>query len=211
MEEILKPYEKFLSKTKTHEDPLLNLDIGLVTEYYGKKKFNELMSIVNKHDPFGLMGLAPISEYDLEVASIIVQIFNLTTIEEIHTLVNTEFERWFGEMKELDILKEMSEDIYDWKHQEGTRNLYDEYISTAQMYLRDKIKTSDYGALFFFKNALLVHEGNIELEKSVNELGYRLDQQSETADENESVEKLPYESASILDEEFRHKMNTIIR
>ena len=126
MESPRKSLDHLISKNKMHDDPLLNLDIKLVRKEFGNKRFNELMSIVNKYDPMRILIMgSPLYEYDLEVASIIVQLDLCNTKEKIYRLVLGEFERWFYKMKveDLSLYEEMAEDIYDWKSKNGTRDL----------------------------------------------------------------------------------------
>lgn len=95
--------EKLIDKNKKFDNPLQNLDIKLVREEFGDKRFNELMSIINKHDPEGI-AFVSIWEYDIEVASIIVQLDDCNNKEEIYQLVLGEFERWFSKNRNKGII-----------------------------------------------------------------------------------------------------------
>jgi hypothetical protein len=77
------------------KDPLVKLDKDSVKKAYGDK-FNDLRTIINKHDPIGLISNgAPDDEYEPEVKTIIVQLDNKKTEQQIHDLVYQEFIRWF--------------------------------------------------------------------------------------------------------------------
>ena len=193
MERTEKSLERLIDKNKTHKDPLLNLDINLLSKEFGDKRFDELMSIVNKHDPMGITMLAPISEYCLEVASIIVQLDDCITKEEIYLLVLGEFERWFYkiESKDLSRYEELAEDIYDWKSKNGTRDLMAEYISKAESFVQGKPDDSYREAYFCYRLALVLDENNRGINNIVDNLEYKLfgeeprDDFSPIFDENE--------------------------
>jgi len=175
MERTGKSLEHLIKKDKNKDDPLLNLDIKLVRKEFGDKRFDELMSIINKHDPMGIE-VASIWEYDLEVASIIVQLDDCNTKEEIYRLVLGEFERWFYkvEAKDLSLYEEMAEDIYDWKSKNGTRDLYGEYLSKAESFLKENTDDSDVKAYNWFRLALVLDRQNQELDSLVLNLEYKI-------------------------------------
>lgn len=173
MEEIKKPNERLIDKTKTHKNPWFNLDLELIKETYGKKRFNELMSLVNKHDPLKFIPLgASLNVYCYEVGSIIIQLDNLTTKEETSILANIEFDRRSGDLsiEEMLSIEKMAEDIFNWKMQNGDRDLAAEYCYTAEMCLKEKTEESNQMSLFFLSLALLVDEDDHEIEKRVNDL-----------------------------------------
>lgn len=177
MERAFKSFEKLINKNKNHDDPLYNLDTELVRKEFGEKRFNELMSLVNKHDPQQLIALhAPINEYDLEVKTIIVQLDDCNTEEEIYQLVIGEFTRWFGEINEedLSLYKMMAKDIYDWKSKNGTRDLYGEYLSKAESFLKENTSDSDMEAYDWFRLAYMLDFSNQELKRIVNTLKYKI-------------------------------------
>lgn len=177
MERTGRSFEKLIDKNKKHDDPLQNLDIKLVRKEFGDKRFNELLSIVNKYDPLQLIALAaPINEYDLEVKTIIVQLDDCNTEEEIYHLVLGEFTRWFGEIEEEDLglFEKMSIDIHDWKSKNGTRDLYGEYLSKAESFLKDNTADSDMEAYYWFRLAYVLDLSNRELENIVNTLDYKI-------------------------------------
>ncbi len=97
---------KCLSKT---------LDIYKVIEVYGDL-FYALRAIISKHNPidFGHLEDQP-DEYDPEVATIIVQLRQQMSKDEIYNLVVQEFNRWF---EPIPISKvaclELSIDIFAW-------------------------------------------------------------------------------------------------
>jgi len=175
MAKIGRSLEKLMRKFKENDDPLLNLDIKLVRKEFGDKRFNELMSIINKHDPMGISH-ASIWEYDLEVASIIVQLDDCNTKEEIYRLVLDEFTRWFGEMKTIDLslFEKMAVDIQDWKSKNGDRDLLGEYLSKAESFLKEKTDDSDYKAYTWYRLALVLDDQNQELDNLVFNLEFKV-------------------------------------
>lgn len=76
------------------------------------------MEIINSYDPVGMLSMgAGEEEYDLEVRTIIVQLDNYMTVNEIYDLVREEFIYWFS--KEIVVGREklyrsMAEDIHRW-------------------------------------------------------------------------------------------------
>ena len=100
------------------KDSLFALDVESVRTKHGDK-FMELRTIINRHDPIGLLDIgAPEDEYESEVKTIIVQLDRNMTEQQIHDLVYGEFMRWFdndastaGPKKAY---KELAKDIYAW-------------------------------------------------------------------------------------------------
>jgi hypothetical protein len=93
--------------------PLIALDMLKVKADYGDR-FKELRSIINEYDPIGLIDIgAPSDEYDPEVKTIIVQLKNEMTKQEVHELVYQEFQRWFG-MGEREDYEELAAAIFEW-------------------------------------------------------------------------------------------------
>jgi hypothetical protein len=106
------------------KDPLVKLDRDSVKKTYGDK-FNDLRTIINKHDPIGLIANgAPDDEYEPEVKTIIVQLDNKTTEQQIHDLVYQEFIRWFDDEStagQNDSYKDLAKDIFVWTKKTTTR------------------------------------------------------------------------------------------
>ena len=80
--------------------------------------FYELRTIINKHDPIGLIQSgAPEDEYDAEVKTIIIQIVNGLTKEQIHDIVFNEFSSWFNFYESIvgpkDKYHDLAVDIYN--------------------------------------------------------------------------------------------------
>lgn len=99
------------------KDPMFTMNLDSIKSKYGNS-FNELRTIINRHDPIGLIDLgAPEDEYESEVKTIIVQLDKEMTEKQIHDLVYTEFLRWFDDASTAgskDAYKELSNDIYKW-------------------------------------------------------------------------------------------------
>jgi hypothetical protein len=116
----LDSYDSFqnIEATMTNQDPFLRLNQDSVIKQYGERFFM-LRKIINKHDPIGLIKIgAPEDEYDAEVATIIVQLYDKKTETEILELVYTEFLRWFNEESTTGpkaAYKELAQEIYEWK------------------------------------------------------------------------------------------------
>ncbi|GGE15664.1 hypothetical protein [Psychroflexus salis] len=97
---------KCLSKT---------IDIYKVRKVYGEL-FYALRAFINNRNPMDFYHLeAQPDEYDPEVATIIIQLHQKMTKEDIYDLVFQEFNRWF---KPIPISKvvclELSVGIFDW-------------------------------------------------------------------------------------------------
>lgn len=102
------PKEKIKCLSKT-------IDIYKVREAYGDL-FYALRAFVNDRNPMDFYHLEALpDEYDPEVATIIIQLHQRMTKEEIYDLVSQEFNRWF---KPIPISKvaclELSIDIFAW-------------------------------------------------------------------------------------------------
>ena len=97
--------------------PMFTLDLDSVKSKKGVK-FMELQTIINRHDPIGLIDMgAPEDEYEPEVKTIIVQLDSKMTEEQVHNLVYQEFLRWFDDESTTgprDAYKELAKDIYNW-------------------------------------------------------------------------------------------------
>jgi hypothetical protein len=106
--------EAFSQKTETH---LIKLSIDSVKKEFGQS-FNELRTIINKHDPINLIKIgAPEDEYDSEVKTIIIQLKNMTTEQQVHDLIYQEFLRWFNHERitgPKDSYKELAADVFVW-------------------------------------------------------------------------------------------------
>ena len=102
---------------KAMKDPMFNLDKDSVKKVYGDR-FNELRTIIKKHDPVGLVSIgASNDEYEPEVKSIIVQLEGKLSEQQIHDLVYQEFLRWFGDESTVgpkEAYKGLAKDIYSW-------------------------------------------------------------------------------------------------
>ena len=91
------------------------IDTYKVREVYGEL-FYALRAFINNRNPMDLYHLEDLpDEYDPEAATIIIQLHQRMTKEEIYDLVSQEFNRWF---KPIPISKvacwELSIDIFDW-------------------------------------------------------------------------------------------------
>jgi hypothetical protein len=91
------------------------IDRMRVMRVYGDL-FYALRAIINEYNPmnFGHLEVAP-DEYDPEVATIISQLKQQMTKDEVHTIVFQEFKRWFAplQLKKADY-SELSNAIYSW-------------------------------------------------------------------------------------------------
>jgi hypothetical protein len=97
---------KCLSKT---------IDIQKVREVYGDL-FDALRALINKHNPMGFyhLEMSP-NEYDAEVATIIIQLHQRMTKDEVYNLVFQEFNRWFVPISiSKTACLELSIDIFTW-------------------------------------------------------------------------------------------------
>ncbi|WP_298510052.1 hypothetical protein [uncultured Kordia sp.] len=87
--------KKEITKQKAVDDSLFSLNLDSIKHHYGKK-FTELRTIINRHDPINLLATGvPSDEYEPEVKTIIVQLEKEMTKEQIHDLIYQEFLRWF--------------------------------------------------------------------------------------------------------------------
>lgn len=113
--EVQENFDRQLSEAK--RDPMFTMNLDSVKSKYGNS-FNELRTIINQHDPIGLIDLgAPDDEYESEVKTIIVQLDKEMTEQQVHDLVYNEFLRWFNEASTAgskDAYKELSNEIYKW-------------------------------------------------------------------------------------------------
>lgn len=118
-----KKFDNELNKTleEFRKDSLFSLDNDSVKKAY-TITYLELRSIINKHDPIGLLsGGAPEDEYDPEVKTIIVQLTEGQSEQQILDLIYKEFLRWFGKESIIgpkEAYKSIAFDIYNWKHKE---------------------------------------------------------------------------------------------
>lgn len=99
------------------KDPLFALDLDSVKFSHGDR-FSELRTIINKHDPIGLLDIgAPEDEYEAEIKTIIVQLDHNMTEQQIHDLVYEEFLRWFEDDSTTgpkEAYKKLATDIHEW-------------------------------------------------------------------------------------------------
>lgn len=99
------------------KDPLFVLNLDSVKSSHGDR-FSELRTIINRHDPIGLLDRgAPEDEYEAEVKTIIVQLDYDMTEQEVHDLIHQEFLRWFDDESiagPKEDYKELATDIHDW-------------------------------------------------------------------------------------------------
>ncbi|KAB2810012.1 hypothetical protein [Phaeocystidibacter luteus] len=103
------------------EIDLSKLDSKTVRNQYCEK-FDELLAILIKHDPLGLIALgAPEDEYDPEVRTIIVQLEKQMNRTEIGTLTQDEYLRWFDDAGLLSqsLLEKITNDVYIWLNDES--------------------------------------------------------------------------------------------
>lgn len=76
---------------------LIDLDLNEVKQSQAEI-FYSVREIINKHDPARLIVIgAPEDEYDPEVKTIVYQLKNDQTIDQIQDMVYQEFIRWFNE------------------------------------------------------------------------------------------------------------------
>lgn len=76
-------------------DPLCQINLRMVKSFYGERFFavTELLAL---YDPLGLIALgAPSDEYDPEAKTIMVQLDDAESVEDLHNIIYTEFVRWF--------------------------------------------------------------------------------------------------------------------
>lgn len=103
--------------TESIKDSLFALNLDTVKSNYGDN-FAELRSIINRHDPIGLLKIgAPKDEYEPEVKTIIVQLKTEMTEKQVHDLIYQEFLRWFEDESaagKKDSYKELAKDINRW-------------------------------------------------------------------------------------------------
>ncbi len=101
------------------KDPMFSLNNDSVKKEFGNK-YLELRAIINKHDPIGLINTgAPEDEYEPEVKTIIVQLNDKQTKEQIHDLVYAEFLRWFDDestARPKNTYDSLAVDIYNWRN-----------------------------------------------------------------------------------------------
>ena len=104
-------------KAEFNNDVLLTLDRDSVKAEH-TDKFIKLREIVNRHDPIGLIAIGtPEDEYEPEVMTIIVQLKNGMTEEQVHDLIYQEFMRWFNDESTVgpkNFYKELAKDVYDF-------------------------------------------------------------------------------------------------
>lgn len=99
-------------KLLDQNDPLRKPELSYVLLKYGAR-FYELNYIIDKHDPI-FIGWCGEFEYDLEVKSILVQIDNFSTENEILDLVHHEFVLRFGENEPRRKYLFLAKEIYRW-------------------------------------------------------------------------------------------------
>ena len=103
--------------SESMKDTLFALNLDSVKSKYGDR-FMELRTIINRHDPIGLLAIgAPEDEYESEVKTIIIQLDNEKTEQQIHDLVYQEFIRWFNDKSTAGTKENytgLAKDIYDW-------------------------------------------------------------------------------------------------
>jgi hypothetical protein len=99
------------------KDPLFALGLDSVKSKFDNR-FTELRTIINRHDPIGLLDIgAPEDEYEPEVKTIIVQLDSDMTEQQIHDLIYQEFLRWFEDKSTVGpkgAYKELATDIHEW-------------------------------------------------------------------------------------------------
>jgi len=115
-----KMFEKALNEIR--KDPFVSLNNDSVKKQFANK-YLELRVIINRHDPIGLLKYgAPEDEYDPEVKTIIVQLNDKQTKEQIHNLVYSEFLRWFNDESTTgpkSAYNSLATDIYNWNKKEN--------------------------------------------------------------------------------------------
>jgi len=102
---------------------LIDLDLNEVKQSQADIFFS-VREIINKHDPADLIVIgAPEDEYDPEVKTIVYQLKNDQTIDQIQDLVYQEFIRWFNEKAiygERESYLKMSIEIHELLGEGGT-------------------------------------------------------------------------------------------
>ena len=105
------------TSSKNIENNWFELSIDSVKKEFGQS-FNELRTIINKHDPINLIKIgAPIDEYNSEVKTIIIQLKNMTTEQQVQDLIYQEFLRWFNYecvTGPKDSYKDLAADVFVW-------------------------------------------------------------------------------------------------
>ena len=100
-------------------DKSMGRDMESILKKYGVR-FSELLHIFNKHDPQELIKIGcPTDEYSPEARSIIVQLDKNQTVQEIQTIIYSEFVRFFSKASAgpKNNYKKLAEDIHQWiKH-----------------------------------------------------------------------------------------------
>ena len=103
--------------SESMKDQLFALNLDSVKSKQGDR-FTELRTIINKHDPIGLLSIgAPEDEYESEVKTILVQLDTAMTEQQVHDLIYQEFIRWFNDESTAGSKENYSglaKDIYDW-------------------------------------------------------------------------------------------------
>jgi hypothetical protein len=103
--------------SESMKDQLFALNLDSVKSKQGDR-FTELRTIINKHDPIGLLSIgAQEDEYESEVKTIIVQLDTAMTEQQVHNLIYQEFIRWFNDESTAGSKENYSglaKDIYDW-------------------------------------------------------------------------------------------------
>jgi hypothetical protein len=66
----------------------------LKAEY--RQLFDEVQSLLFRHDPFGISFESNTDEYDPEVGTILPRLRSCSSAEEVSRIVREEFVRWFG-------------------------------------------------------------------------------------------------------------------
>ncbi|ADQ78815.1 hypothetical protein Palpr_0659 [Paludibacter propionicigenes WB4] len=103
--------------SESMKEQLFALDLASVKSKQGDR-FTQLRTIINKHDPIGLISDgAPEDEYEPEVKTIIVQLDTEMTEQQVHDLIYQEFIRWFEDESTVgskEYYSGLAKDIYDW-------------------------------------------------------------------------------------------------
>jgi hypothetical protein len=114
---------KFMDFIADKKRFIKKLGVSWVADHYGSSFF-ELMDIINKYDPIDLLSMGcPSNEYDLEIATIIVQLNHEMTVEEICEVVKEDFALWFGVSSVKDHIERylpMATDIHEWLRAKGS-------------------------------------------------------------------------------------------
>jgi hypothetical protein len=62
-----------------------------------RELYEQLVQILHRHDPIGLIRLgAPHDEYELEVGTIVPRLQSAANAEDVTRIIYEEFSRWFG-------------------------------------------------------------------------------------------------------------------